>query len=118
MVIYMPFNNAFPHMFRTSLIVLFAALVLSACASSAVRYVDASGKEYAGAVDPVTNSMTAQIGNRIYRGPYRVNEWGQAKSTLTAPGSDPLYCDFQYQALKLKGTCTDLAGGEYMVQTR
>jgi hypothetical protein len=97
---------------------LLAALALAACASSVVRYVDAGGKEYAGAVDPISNSMTAHIGDKTYRGPYRVNEWGQAKSTLTAPGSDPLYCDFQYQALKLKGTCTDLAGGEYTVQTR
>jgi hypothetical protein len=105
-------------MVRTPLIALVAALVLIACASSAVRYVGADGKEYPGAVDPLTNSMTAQIANKMYRGPYRVNEWGQAKSTLTAAGVDPLYCDFQYQALKLKGTCTDLAGGEYTVQTR
>jgi len=105
-------------MSRTLLIALLGAAVLSACASSVVRYVDANGKEYAGAVDRVTNSMTAHIGNRTYRGPYRLNEWGQAKSTLTAAGGEPLYCDFQFQALKLKGTCTDLAGGDYTVQSR
>ena len=105
-------------MIRISLIILLSALVLAACASSVVRYVDANGKEYPGAVDPVTNSMTAQIGGKTFRGPYRVNEWGQAKATLNAAGADPLYCDFQYKALKLKGTCTNLAGSDYTVQTR
>lgn len=93
-------------------------LALAACASSGVRYTDPAGKEYSGAVDPATHTVTAHIGGKAYRGPYTVNEWSQAKSTLTAPGADPLYCSFYYQGLKVKGSCTDLAGGEYSMQSR
>ncbi|MGE5523853.1 MAG: hypothetical protein ACM3SS_09055 [Rhodospirillaceae bacterium] len=92
--------------------------MLGACASPAVRYIDSAGKEYPGAIEPLTNSITAQIGSKAYRGPFTVNEWGQAKSTLTATGGEPLYCNFQYRALKVKGTCTDLAGSEFTLQSR
>lgn len=105
-------------MFRALSIASLAALALAACASAPLRYVDSDGKEYAGSLDPATNSMTAQIGAKQYRGPFTVNEWGQAKSRLTAAGSDPLLCTFYIQVLKVKGTCTDLAGGEYSVVTR
>lgn len=96
----------------------FALLALGACASSTVRYIDPAGKEYAGAVDPATHSMTAHIAGKVYRGPFQVNEWGQAKSTLTSTDSEPLYCTFRYQGLKVKGACTDLAGGDYSMQSR
>jgi hypothetical protein len=97
---------------------LLAVLALGACASTAVRYTDPTGKEYAGTIDPVRNSLTAQIGSKVYRGPFRANEWGQAKSTLTSAGSDPLYCDFVFRAVKVQGSCTDLAGGDYRMQSR
>lgn len=103
---------------KTLLAASFAALLLEACASSGLRYVDGAGREYPGTIDPVRYTMTAQIGAKLYRGPFTVKDWSQAKATLTSPGADPLYCDFQYQVLKVKGTCTDLAGGDYSMQSR
>lgn len=105
-------------MLRRLAIASLAALAFSACVSAPLRYVDGAGKEYPGTLDPATNSMTAQIGAKQYRGPFTVNDWGQAKSRLTAAGSEPLYCAFYIQVLKVKGTCTDLAGGEFTLQSR
>ncbi len=105
-------------MLRNLVLASLALLCLGACASNGVRYVDPSGKEYTGAIHPVTNTITADIKGKAYRGPFQVNDWGQAKSTLTSAGADPLYCDFHFQALKVKGTCTDLSGGDYSLRSR
>ncbi len=105
-------------MLRPFLTALSAILLLGACASTVVRYIDPAGKEYPGSVDPLRNTITAYIGDKTYRGPYRANDWGQARSTLTAAGGEPLYCDFYYKGLKVQGTCTDLTGGEYRLQSR
>jgi len=104
---------------RLTLVMLpLAVLALGGCAASAVRYVDNQGKEYSGTLNPATNSQTAEIDGKLYRGPYKVNEWSQGKSTLAGPGDDKLYCDFHYQVLKVKGTCETLTGREYQMMTR
>lgn len=95
-----------------------ALLALGGCASSAVRYVDDQGKEYAGTLDAATNSQTAHIDGKVYRGPFKVNEWSQGKSILTGPGEDRLRCDFHYQVLKFRGTCETLTGREYQMMSR
>lgn len=102
----------------TALAAFAAVIALAACAGTGVRYVDASGTTYAGTVDPLTQRVTADIAGRTYRGPLQVNDWGQARSILTAAGADPLYCTFQYRGLKVAGSCTDLAGGEYAMESR
>jgi hypothetical protein len=93
-------------------------LALAACASKGVSYVDAAGQSYLGALDTIRDTLTAEIAGKVYRGPIRANQWGQAKATLTSAGSEPLYCDFQYHGLKVKGRCTNLAGAEYDMQSR
>ena len=103
---------------RSLVLLPLAVLALGGCASSAIRYTDDRGQEYTGTLDPATNSQTAQIDGKLYRGPYKVNEWSQAKSTLARPTDDKLYCEFYYQVLKVKGTCADLAGREYRMQSR
>jgi hypothetical protein len=99
-------------------VVLTAALLLGACASSSVRFIDEGGKEYPGSVDAARNAVTVTIGGKEYSGRYEVNDWSQARSTLTAAGGERLYCDLRYQLLKVKGRCTDLAGGDYRVESR
>lgn len=95
-----------------------ALLALAACASKGVSYVDAAGLSYVGALDTMSDTLTAEIAGKVYRGPIKANQWGQAKATLTSAGSEPLYCDFQYHVLKVKGRCTNLAGAEYDMQSR
>lgn len=104
---------------RHTLVVLpLAALALGGCASSAILYIDDHGQEHPGTLNPATNAQTAQIDGKLYRGPYKVNEWGQGKSTLSGPGDGKLYCDFYYRVLKVKGTCETLTGREYQMQSR
>ena len=94
------------------------ATLFAGCASDALRYTDASGRQYDGEVERLRNSITARIDGRLYRGPFNVNDWGQGKATLASPGRDPLYCELYFQGMKVKGKCTDLAGGDYVVQSR
>jgi hypothetical protein len=96
---------------------LLCAALLAGCASSGVRYTDDQGRTYAGSVDPLTNTMTADIAGKRYRGPYTVNDWGQGKATLAGPGDEKLYCNFAYRLMKVKGTCATYGGYEYHVES-
>lgn len=92
--------------------------LLAGCAALPLTYTDGAGKTYEGAIDPAKNSITAAIGGRQYRGDYQLNQWNRARTTLTAPGAEPLYCEFLVEVRKVRGRCTDLAGADYAIASR
>jgi len=106
-----------PALLRTITVAGVAAILLAGCASP-LRYVDPEGKEHSGMLNPMMNSMTAQIDGKHYEGHFNVDMWGQSRATLAAANRETLFCKFIYRIQKVAGTCTTPMGRSYDFQSR
>lgn len=103
---------------RRTLYATFMLALLTGCASEPLRFTDPGGKVYYGALNSASNSLKAEINGKTYQGGFRIIEWTRAKATLNAPGAEPLLCEFVIDLLRVRGSCTDLVGGDYVLQSR
>lgn len=105
---------------RATLLPLAAAAALLAGCATPLHYVDMDGKNYTGTLDAARNTMTLDVGSKVYEGRYTINQWGQGQAQLKSGSSDDtLSCNFSFVGLKVRGgVCASYSGRSYKFESR